>query len=81
MILPVLLPSTHIWTDALGSFGIGAREPVSKRWIQIEWPDEAGNRWLHLDEESITLNELLPTILACAIWGEKLEQHKDDGPL
>ena len=81
MILPVLLPSTHIWTDALGSFGRGTREPVSKCWIQIEWSDEAGNRWLHLDEESITLKELLPTILACAICGEKLEQHKGDGPL
>ena len=70
MILPVQLPSTHIWTDASGGFGCGAWEPVSTRWIQMECPDEAGNRWLHLDEESIDLKELLPIILACAIWGK-----------
>lgn len=46
--------SIHIWADASGCFGCGAWEPLSKRWIQMEWPDEAGNRWLQLDEESIT---------------------------
>ena len=36
------------------------------------WPDVAGNRWLQLDEENITLKELLPIILACAVWGKSL---------
>ena len=69
-------PSSHVWTDASGCFGCGAWEPLSKRWIQMAWPDEAGHRWLQLDDESITLKELLPIILACAVWGKSLNNGR-----
>ena len=36
----------------------------------MERLDEAGHRWLQLDAKSITLKELLPIILACAVWGK-----------
>ena len=76
MIPLVQQPSIHIWTDASGSFGCGAWEPLSKHWIKMEWPNEAGHRWLQLDDESITLKELLPIILACAVWGKSLKNAR-----
>ena len=76
MIPFVQQPCIHIWTDASGSFGCEAWEPLSKRWIKMEWPDEAGHRWLQLDDESITLKELLPIILACSVRGKSLNNAR-----
>ena len=36
----------------------------------MEWPDEAGHRWLQVDDESIISKELLP------IWGESLNNGR-----
>ena len=56
-----------IWTDASGSFGCGALWPP--HWIQFQWPQAYDVGCLALKEESITLKELLPVVLACAVWG------------
>ena len=69
-------PSIHIWTDASGRFGCGAIEPISKHWIQMKWPKENMGSGMPLDEESITLKELLPIVLACAVWGESFRNMR-----
>jgi len=63
------VPSYHIWSDASGRIGCGAVEPASQKWFQLRWgqhdcPGSAG-----ASEESITLKELLPIVIACAVWG------------
>ena len=60
----------HFWTDASGQFGCGALEPHSQEWIQLQWPHTYAREWVRLKEESIALKELLPIVLACAVWGE-----------
>ena len=30
--------AVHIWTDASGSYGCGAFNPGSKKWLQLKWP-------------------------------------------
>ncbi len=50
----------HVYTDASGRFGCGAL--WQDLWFQYHW--SAGYQ-----DESITLKELLPVVLACAIWG------------
>ena len=59
----------HIWTDASGSYGCGAWDPASGEWIQLQW--NAVNRQDEMAEESITAKELLPIVLACAVWGRR----------
>lgn len=60
--------SVHIRTDTSGSFGCGAVVPSSQEWIQLQsYPEE----WMQLKHESITLKELLPVLLACAVWGRE----------
>ena len=63
----------HIWSDASGNFGCGAVCPSIGRWLQLQWPrpHEAGS--LDLEGESITLKELIPIVLACAVWGTDLQ--------
>lgn len=61
--------ATHIWTDASGSFGCGAIAMESKRWLQLAWPPAYVDAGSHLGRESITLKELVPIVLACAVWG------------
>lgn len=60
--------ATYIWTDASSIFGCGALNPMSKQWIQLAWPSSFSNSVLNLDRESITLKELFPIVLACAVW-------------
>ena len=62
-------PSHHIWTDASGHFGCGAVYPASQGWLQLPWPERSAQGARKLREESILLQELLPIILACAVWG------------
>ena len=59
----------HIWTDASGHYGCGAFDPTTKRWIQLAWPSSYSDEALRLGGESITLKELFPVVLACAVWG------------
>ena len=61
--------SAQVWTDASGRFGCGAWYPERGLWIQVPWPSVYGENELELVAESIALKELLPIVLACAVWG------------
>ena len=56
-----------VWSDASGSLGCGAICPSLWKWIQLLWD---GHRIALSDGEvdSITWIELLPIILASAVW-------------
>lgn len=53
-------PDRHLFTDASGSWGCGAHAMPS--WLQAAWPQP------HC-LPSIALKELIPVLLAAAIWG------------
>ena len=53
-------PDKHLFTDASGSWGCGAW--CLPFWLQIPWPADTAL-------PSIALKELVPIVLACAIWG------------
>ena len=60
-----LPPPSHLHTiemasDASGAWGCGAWH--GRQWFQLQWD----HRSIHL---SIVVKELLPILLACAIWG------------
>ena len=63
-------PGVHVWIDASGRFGCGAVVPETEAWLQLQWPESYSPEHLVLSGESITLKELLPVVLACAVWGE-----------
>ena len=54
-------------SDASGRFGCGALWGF--RWLQLQWPQSYQGDFLQLAEASITLKELLPMVIACAVWG------------
>lgn len=60
--------SRQFISDASGSFGCGASWEF--RWLQLQWP-QSGRDVLKLTETSITLKELLPVVIACALWGRE----------
>lgn len=62
--------SHHMWTDASGNWGCGAVCPATNQWLQLKWPERYPQEWVRVKDESITLKELLPVVLACAVWGE-----------
>ena len=49
-------------SDASGTWGCGAFNSEGE-WFQLEWPEE----WRDID---ITIKELLPIVIALALWGE-----------
>ena len=53
-------PDHHVTTDASGSFGCGAW--WGHWWLQYKWPEG-------LESWSIAIKELVPIIMACAMWG------------
>lgn len=55
-------PGVVITSDASGSWGCGAYLGQGDRWLQYQWQGDtlAAN---------ITLKELLPIVMACALWG------------
>ena len=53
-------PDVTLWTDASGAWGCGAA--WEHRWIQCPW----NGIW---QSESIATKELLPIVLAVAVWG------------
>ncbi len=53
-------PDHHVYTDASGNFGCGALWQAF--WLQYQWPP-----WYQ--DQNITVKELLPIVLACALWG------------
>lgn len=59
---PEKLPSVEIASDASGSWGCAAW--YGQSWFQVQWDEQSE----HLD---ITCKELVPVILACAVWGQE----------
>ena len=64
---PALLPSVELMSDASGSWGCGAWH--ARSWFQLQW--DARSHPLSIAEK-----ELLPIILACAIWGRSWQGHR-----
>ena len=52
----------EIWTDASGSWGCGALWDT--QWCQVAWTE-----WPDFAQASIAAKELLPIIVATAVWG------------
>ena len=56
-------PSATLTSDASGRWGCGAFSS-SGTWFQFRWPPA----W---DAVNITVKELLPIVVACAVWGHQ----------
>ena len=56
-----LCRSIYTYSNASGSYRCGAYHPVSASCFQIQWPDS----W---HATGITVKELLPIVLAAALW-------------
>ena len=54
-------------SDASGSIGCGAIWASS--WFQFKWAEAEGVQFHELGGDSITFKELLPIVLAVAVWG------------
>lgn len=67
MLSPPAGTTATITSDASGSWGCGAFAS-SGEWFQFQWPDS----WKGLD---ITVKELLPIVLAVAMWGHMWEEQ------
>ena len=59
--------SIHFATDASGCFGCGA--VWGEVWFQLQWPQSYETHELKLKQESITFKEIVPIVIACAVWG------------
>ena len=57
------LPEAHIFTDASGRWGCGAY--WNTQWFKAPW----SSTW---QQVNIVTKELVPVILALAVWGEQL---------
>ena len=55
------VPTGHVYTDASRLFGWGG-VVLPNHWFQLQWPVE----WAKVD---ITVKELVPIIVAAAVWG------------
>ena len=60
------LPQLHMASDASGSWGCGAWHDRS--WFQLQWDERSSPL-------SITAKELLPIVLAVAVWGPRWNGH------
>ena len=61
-------PAVVVHSDASGVFGCGA-VCSNGYWTQLEWPPE----WREVD---ISVKELLPIVLAAAVWGHSWTRHR-----
>ena len=55
-------PTCHIYSDASGSFGCGAIQPIIGSWFQLQWPAA----W---DATGIAAKELVPIVVSALLWG------------
>ena len=62
----------EIWTDASGSFGCGAL--WGRRWLQATWSEIYKETPHEVEDDGITLKEMIPIIIACALWGPHWRQ-------
>ena len=61
-LFPQLPPGNSVVADASGSWGCGAYCPDTGTWFQLRWPQS----WAAVN---IAIKELLPLVLATALWG------------
>ena len=62
---PYVIQGLVMTSDASGSWGCGAFNSLLKaEWFQLQWPDS----WSSIH---ITAKEMVPIIIAAAIWGRK----------
>ena len=57
-------PDVSVWSDASGSWGCGA--VWSNRWFQVSWREVP-----EFEKAPIAAKELLPIVLAAALWGKE----------
>ena len=60
-------PSIRMASDASGSWGCGAW--YENLWFSLQWPEAAR-------ELSIAAKELLPILIACAVWGPRWAKRR-----
>ena len=60
------MASIEMWSDASGRWGCGA--VWDGQWFQVKWEE-----WPSFSASSIAAKELLPIIVATAIWGTQWE--------
>ena len=58
---PLAEPSCHVYSDASGTYGCGAVS-LTLGYVQLQWPEQ----WEEMD---ISVKELVPVVLAAALWG------------
>ena len=54
-------PTSHVYSDASGTFGCGA-VLLPSHWFRFPWPES----WSSMD---ISVKELVPIVVAAALWG------------
>lgn len=64
---PASLPSTHVYSDASGSWGCAARYGL--KWFQVQWDQSTADL-------PIAVKELLPILIGCTIWGHEWTKHR-----
>ena len=62
---PLPTPSSHVYSEASGSFGCGA---FCTKWLQLPWP----NKYVDV---GIAAKELVPIMIAAAVWGPAWSGH------
>jgi hypothetical protein len=65
---PATATSVEVFSDASGSFGCGAFAS-SLGWFQLQWPEN----WHTIH---ITAKELVPVVLAAALWGPQWTRQR-----
>ena len=60
---PPPTPSSHVYSDASGSYGCGAFV-ASCGWFKVQWPAS----W---SDMAIAQKELVPVVMAPAVWGHQ----------
>ena len=64
---PSHLPHLQMASDASGSWGCGAWYGMN--WFQLQWDGRSSAL-------PIMVKELLPVVLACAVWGQTWDRHQ-----
>ena len=62
-------PAVQLYTDAAGEVGCGAW--WGAHWLQLKWATAAAWRGI-----PITQKEVLPAVLACAVWGHQWKARR-----
>ena len=62
-------PDEEIWSDASGSWGCGAW--WGTKWFQLKWAKSLKDSLEEGREDSIAERELIPVVIAAAVWGSR----------